>query len=83
MYSALIYENLISHVCETRNFVMAILHSKQGLLCYKSMAECNTILSAYTISMGEYNTILSAYTMYRHLEQYSTHSLSCSGKRGS
>ena len=27
--------NLISHVCETRKFVMAILHWKQGLLCDK------------------------------------------------
>ena len=25
--------NLISNVCETRKFVMAILHGKQGLLC--------------------------------------------------
>ena len=28
--------NLISHVCETRKFVMAILHWKQGLLCDKT-----------------------------------------------
>ena len=28
--------NLISHVCRTRRFIMAILHSKQGLLCDKS-----------------------------------------------
>ena len=27
--------NLISHVLETRKFVTAILHSKQGLLCDK------------------------------------------------
>ena len=27
--------NLILHVCETRKFVMAILHGKQGLLCDK------------------------------------------------
>ena len=28
--------SLISHVCETRKFVMAILHGKQGLLCDKT-----------------------------------------------
>ena len=28
--------NLISHVCETRKFVMAILHWKQWLLCDKN-----------------------------------------------
>ena len=27
--------NLISHVCETRKFAMAILHRKQRLLCDK------------------------------------------------
>ena len=30
--------NLVSHVCETRTFVMAILHRKQGLLCDKSVS---------------------------------------------
>ena len=36
MYGA-IYDvmNLISHVCQTRKFVMAISHGKQGLLCDK------------------------------------------------
>ena len=35
MYSVLTYDvmKFISHVCETRKFVMAILHWKQGLLC--------------------------------------------------
>ena len=31
-----IFTNLISHVCETRKFVMAILHRKQGFLCGKN-----------------------------------------------
>ena len=37
MYSAIfdVMKNLISHVCKTRKFVMAILHGKQGLLCDK------------------------------------------------
>ena len=30
---------LISHVCETRKFVMALLHGKQGLLCDKCISE--------------------------------------------
>ena len=29
--------NLISHVCESRKFVLAILHWKQGLLCDKEI----------------------------------------------
>ena len=29
----------IKHVCDTRNFVMAIIHWKQGLLCDKSYNE--------------------------------------------
>ena len=36
--------NLISHVCKTRKFVMAILHQKQGLLCdkneFQTLAKC-------------------------------------------
>ena len=30
--------NLISHLCDTRKFVLAILHWKQGLLCDKSQS---------------------------------------------
>ena len=39
MHSALTYDaiNLISHVCDTRKFVMAILHRKQGLSCDKAV----------------------------------------------
>ena len=42
MYSPLTYDvmkSYISHVCETRKFVMAILHWKQGLLCDKIFKE--------------------------------------------
>ena len=35
--------NLISHVCETRKFVMAILHWKQGLLCNNKMLLVATV----------------------------------------
>ena len=31
--------NFISHICETRNFVMAILHWKQGLLYDKCTSD--------------------------------------------
>ena len=31
--------NLISHVLETRKFVMAVLHLKQGLLCDKTLSQ--------------------------------------------
>ena len=39
MHSVSTYDgmNLIQHLCETRNFVMAILHWKQGLLCDKDI----------------------------------------------
>ena len=39
MYSA-IYDFMKSylHMCETRKFVMAILHRKQGLLCDKTIS---------------------------------------------
>ena len=36
--------NLISHVCETRKFVMAILHGKQGMLCDKTVIKITTII---------------------------------------
>ena len=29
----LLRNEILSHTCETRKFVMAILHGKQGLLC--------------------------------------------------
>ena len=35
--------NLISHVSETRKFVMAILHWKQGLLCDKTKSIINCV----------------------------------------
>ena len=31
--------NIILHAFETRKFVMALLHGKQGLLCDKSMEQ--------------------------------------------
>ena len=37
--------NFISHVCETRKFVMAILHRKQGLLCDETLSMFFTDLS--------------------------------------
>ena len=45
MYSALTYDvmKIISHVLETRKFVMAILHWKRGLLCDKnSLVKCKS-----------------------------------------
>ena len=41
MYIALTYDVMksISHLCETRKFVMAFLHWKQRLLCGKQSSE--------------------------------------------
>ena len=40
------------HVFETKKFVMAILHGKQGQLCdTKILCKNNTILSAITMYM--------------------------------
>ena len=41
--------NLILHVCETRKFVMAILHWKQGLLCDKSNSLSNPYKAKQTM----------------------------------
>ena len=35
--------SLISHVCETRKFVMAILNWKQGVLCDKTNVEIHVV----------------------------------------
>ena len=58
--------NLISHVLETRKFVMAILHWKQGLLCDKNVIKLvlkNVIKlakgSLNNIFQDSYNKILS------------------------
>ena len=55
--------NLISHACETRKFLMAILHWKQGLLCDKNMLVRNLLL-LYTDSERKYIFRSSEYETY-------------------
>ena len=48
--------NLISNVCETRKFVMAILHGKQGLLCDKRNSTSNPYKTRQTPERLNFDT---------------------------